>query len=30
VKTNDMLADMLTKPVEKGKLDLCNKGIGMG
>ena len=30
VKTNDMLADMLTKPVEKAKLDLCNRGIGMG
>ena len=30
VKTNDMLADMLTKPVEKAKLDLCKQGIGMG
>jgi len=30
VKTDDMLADMLTKPVEKAKLDLCNRGIGMG
>ena len=30
VKTNDMLADMLTKPVEKAKLDLCNRGIGHG
>jgi len=30
VKTDDMLADMLTKPVEKAKLDLCSRGIGMG
>ena len=30
VKTDDMLADMLTKPVAKAKLDLCNRGIGMG
>jgi len=30
VKTNDMLADMLTKPVEKAKLDLCNRGTGYG
>ena len=30
VKTNDMLADMLTKPVDKAKLDLCKRGIGMG
>ena len=30
VKTDDMLADMLTKPVAKTKLDLCNRGIGMG
>ena len=30
VQTNDMLADILTKPVEKAKLDLCNSGIGMG
>jgi len=30
VQTNDMLADMLTMPVEKAKLDLCNRGIGYG
>ena len=30
VKTNDMLADMLTKPVKKAKLNLCNRGIGIG
>ena len=30
VKTDNMLADMLTKLVAKTKLDLCNRGIGMG
>ncbi len=30
VRTDDMLADMLTKLVAKSKLDLCNRGIGMG
>jgi hypothetical protein len=29
LKTEDMLADMFTKPVPRAKLELCKKGIGM-